>query len=317
MATPGARLIPSHCKVVGKLVLEGPLTREAIEAAALGKRAYRLTDFYCVTDGRGGWAVVGVRKRPGAALLLPVTRVEVLAMPGETAHVEDPAVDTTNPTAMLGAAERHAPAARCVVVQGEFNHMSFVIRDGTEVRVTAFDVVPPHPSKVAALARRALATTQLPVLLDEETADLAALAEGVPEGRRLLFPCRASGLRLGRDVEYLDEQPPVREGEDLVLVGCQLSERIFLERYGTAPPHVVTMCPLELASRTDRARWTLVKCCHEKGPFGFHGRVVAVPWSATRGDVAAALEEIVAREHAARGIPKERHGAAPRADPDG
>jgi len=297
-------LIPSHCKVVGKLVLDGPLTRESIETAARGKRAYKLTDFYCVTDGRGGWAVVGVRKRPGAALLLPVTHVEVLALPGETAHVEDPAVDTTNPAAMLGAAERHAPAARCVVVQGEFNHMSFVIRDGTEVRVTAFDVVPPHPSKVATLARRALATTTLPVLLEEETADLAGLAEGVPKGRRLLFPCRASGLRLGRDVDYLDEQPPVGKGEDLVLVGCQLSERIFLERYGFAPPHVVTMCPLELASRTDRARWTVVKCCHEKGPFGFHGKVVAVPWSATRGDVAAALEEIVAREHASRASAK-------------
>jgi len=314
-------LIPPHCKVVGKLVLEGPHTWVAIAAAARGRRAYKLTDFYCATDGKGAWAVVRVRKRPGAGLLLPVTGVEVLALPAETAHVVDPTVDTTNPAAMLAAAERSAPAARCVVVSGEFNHLSFVIRDGTEVRVTALDVVPPHPSKVAALARRALATEPLPVLLDEEAVDLAGLAEGVPAGGRLLFPCRASGLRLGRDVEYLDEQPPVREGEDLVLVGCQLSERIFLERYGFPPRTVVTMCPLELASRADRDRWTVVKCCREKGPFGFHGRVVAVPWSATRGDVAAALEEVVARDHAARGVPKERRRAGARAGagagPDG
>jgi len=292
-------LIPAHCKLVGKLVLEPPLTREAIERAAKGKLAYKLTDFYVATDGRD-WAVVRVRKAPGATLLVPVRSVKVLSAPDETAYAEDPTVDTTNPSAMLMAAERHAPKARCVVVQGEFNHLSFVVRDASEVRVLALDVVPPYPSKVAELARRALATTGLPVLLSEGRVELADMASSVGPHRRLLMPCRASGLSLDRPVDFLDERPPIARGEPVTLVGCQLSARIFEEHYGFPVPEAVTMCPAELAAAAGTDGWVLVKCCGEKGPFSFHGRVVHVPWSATRGDVAAALEEIVGRDHAER-----------------
>ncbi len=294
-------MIPTHCKVVGKLTLAGPLTREAIVAAAKGRLAYKLTDFYCITDG-SAWAVVRVRKAAGRSLLVPVRDVRVVAGPGETVYVEDPGVDTTNPSSMLMAAERHAPGARCVVVQGEFNHLSFVVRGGHEVRVTALDVVPPSPSKVAELARRALATTGLPVMLAEEAVDLAGIARDVPQDRRLMMPCRASGLDLDRPVDYLDEQPPLGEGEPVTLVGCQLSGRIFRERYGRDPDTTVTMCPLELAQSMRPQGWTLVKCCNEKGPYSLHGDVVAVPWSATRGDVAAALEEVVTRDRIERGV---------------
>jgi len=295
------RLLPSHCKSVGKLVLEPPLTGEAIERAARGKLAYKLTDFYAVTDGKA-WAVVRVRRAPGASLLVPVRSVRLLAAPEETAYVEDPTVDVTNPSAMVMAAERHAPKARCVVVQGEFNHLSFVVRDASEVRVLALDVVPPYPSKVAELARRALATTALPVILTEARVELADIAASVGEDRRLLMPCRASGLKLDRQVDFLDEQPPIGRGEPVTLVGCQLSARIFDERYGFPPPEALTMCPAELAAAIGTDGWVLVKCCNEKGPFSFHGRVVHVPWSATRGDVAAALEEIVTRDHSEREV---------------
>ena len=291
----GGPLIPSHCKVVGKLQLEGPITKECLIEAFRGRSAYKLTDFYCVTDGMA-WAVVKVRRAQRPRLLVPVEEVEVLSLPHETAYVEDPSVDVTNPTAMLEAAGAGAPDARCVVVQGEFNHLSFVLRDGSEVPVRVLDVVPPYPSKVLELARRALVCTPMPVVMEERSIDLVTLAEGVGASSRLMFPCRASGLDLDRAVEYLDELPDVAEGEDVVLVGCQLSERIFRAHYGFSPPRVITMCPLELALRDSHRGWTLVKCCKEKGPFGVHDRVVAVPWSATRGDVAAALADIVERE---------------------
>jgi hypothetical protein len=223
---------------------------------------------------------------------VPIESVEVLSLPADTVHVVEPSVDTTNPTAMYGVAQRFGDDVRAVVVQGEFNHMSFVIRDGSEVCVRVLDVVPPHPSKVAALAKRGLACRPLPILLEEETVDLVDLTEGIEPGARLLFPCRASGLELDREVEYLDEVPDLDEDEDVVLVGCNLSERIFRERYGRRPKMVVTMCPKELALSRDDDRWTLVKCCKEKGPFGIQGRVVAIPWSAAKGDAAAALEEI-------------------------
>ncbi len=288
-------MLPSHCKVVGKLHLDGPLTEDAILEAARGQMAYKLTEFYCVTDGED-WAVVSVRKGPGARLLVPVEGVEVLSLPRETVHVVDPSVDTTNPTSMYGVTRRFGDHVRAVVVQGEFNHLSFVLRDGAEVCVRVLDVVPPYPSKVAALAARGLACRPVPVVLEEETIDLRELAGGIPPGARVLFPCRASGLELDRDVEYLDEVPDLGEGDDVVLVGCGLSERIFRERYGRGPGRVITMCPVELALRSDDGLWTLVKCCKEKGPFGFHGRVVAIPWSASKGDAAAALEEVHRRE---------------------
>ena len=286
-------MIPSHCKVVGKLRLDGEITREAIGAAIADHRAYKLTDFYCVTNGED-WAVVSVRKGPGARLLVPIESVEVLSLPGETVHVVDPSVDTTNPTAMYSLAQRFGDEVRAVVVQGEFNHMSFVVRDGSHVTVQVLDVVPPYPSKVAVLAARGLACRPMPVVLEEETVELRDLAEGVDPGARLLFPCRASDMDLDRDVEYLDEVPDL--GDDrVVLVGCNLSVRIFREQYGRRPDRFVNMCPKELALARGDDRWTLVKCCKEKGPFSVYGRVVAIPWSATKGDAAAALEEIVSR----------------------
>ena len=284
-------MIPSHCKVVGKLRIDGAITGETIRERVDGERAYKLTEFYCVTNGED-WAVISVKKGPGARLLVPIEDVEVLALPAETEHVVDPSVDTTNPTAMYGLAQRFDSQVKAVVVQGEFNHMSFVIRDGADIRVRVLDVVPPYPSKVAVLAERGLACRPMPVVLDEETIDLRDLAKGIDPTARVIFPCRASGLELDREVEYLDEVPDLAEGEDVVLVGCNLSERIFRERYGRRPSQTVSMCPKELALSRDDGCWTLVKCCKEKGPFGIHGKVVAIPWSATKGDAAAALEEI-------------------------
>jgi hypothetical protein len=299
MVGTGGPLIPSHCKVVGKLHLDGPITLDIIMRSWKGKKAYKLTEFYCVTNGEE-WAVLRVRKAEGPRLLLPIEEVEVLALPDTTAYVVDPGVDTTNPTAMLEVADGMPEDVTCVVVQGEYNHMSFLIRDGDEVRVRVLDVVPPYPSKVSVLARRALDCRPLPVLLDSEEVDLKDLAKGLDPECRLFFPCRAGGLELDRPGEYLDEVPPLAEGEDVVLVGCNLSERIFREHYGRRPIKVITMCPKELALEGSHEGWTLVKCCKEKGPFGIHGHVVAIPWSATKGDTAAALEEIVQREKAGR-----------------
>jgi len=290
----GGPMLPSHCKVVGKLHVEGAITEEAIQERVVGKRGYKLTEFYCVTNG-DDWAVISVKKGPGARLLVPVERVEVLSLPHETEYVLDPSVDTTNPTAMYGVARRFDGDVKTVVVQGEFNHMSFVVRDGAEACVRVLDVVPPYPSKVAALAHRGLACRPIPVVLEEETIDLRDLARDIGPEVRVLFPCRASGLELDRDVDYLDEVPDLADNEEVVLVGCNLSERIFKEHYGRRPSRNVSMCPKELALARDDGRWTLVKCCKEKGPFGIHGKVVAIPWSATKGDAAAALEEIYDR----------------------
>jgi hypothetical protein len=280
--------------VVGKLRVEGPITADSLTQGFQGREAYKLTDYYCVTNG-DDWAVISIRRGSGARLLVPVEDVEVLALPDETVHVVNPEVDTTNPTSMLEEAAKVDGDAKCVVVQGEFNHLSFVLRDGSEVCVKVIDVVPPHPSKVATLARRALDCYPIPILLEEQTIELAELAKDVDPEARLLFPCRASGLDLDREVEYLDEMPDLSQDDDVTLVGCNLSERVFRARYGSAPTPTITMCPLELVAGREEDCWTLVKCCKEKGPFGIHGRVVAIPWSATKGDTAAALEEIYDR----------------------
>jgi hypothetical protein len=287
-------LIPSHCKVVGKIHIDGEITEKAILEGVEGKSAYKLTEFYCVTNGED-WAIISVKKDLGARLLVPIESVEVLSLPDETVLLVDPSVDTTNPTAMYGASRGFGDDVKAVVVQGEFNHMSFVIRDGAEVCVRVLDVVPPYPSKVAALASRGLACRPLPVVLEAETIDLRDLAEGIEPASRVLFPCRASGLDLDREVDYLDEVPPLGDDEDVVLVGCNLSERIFREHYGRRPTRTITMCPKELADDGQDDRWTLVKCCKEKGPYGVHGKVMAIPWSASKGDAAAALDEIYDR----------------------
>jgi hypothetical protein len=106
----------------------------------------------------------------------------------------------------------------------------------------------------------------------------------------VLFPCKASGLRSDRKIFYLDQVPPI--DEDVTLVGCDLSGRIFRSLYHRDIPRI-EMCPQELAPRDCKKR--LVKCCKVREGFQIKGGLAIVPWGATVQEVADAIKALFAR----------------------
>ena len=170
--------------------------------------------------------------------------------------VHDPAADTGIPTHLARVALERAAGARCVVVHGRYEHVSFIL-DPAPIPVRLVEVEPPRPAKLVDQVRRVLdvAHELPPVDLQPQTIDLASLA-GTRPADRYLSPCRGSGVAPeGAKVRYLDERPPL---EDWVLVGCQRSLDIHRWCYGSEPPYV-EMCPRELTRPSEIP--TLTKCC--------------------------------------------------------
>lgn len=285
-------LVPGRDRAVAVASVDVPLTEEALRERFLGRDAYRRTSFIVCRRGPEA-ALLRVTKASEHPLMAPIVDAVLLSGPGETAVVRDPGVDTGVPTQLARVAIREAPGARCVVVHGRYEHVSFIL-DPEPVPVRVVEVVPPRPPKLLDQARRVLEVAEdlPPVDLRAETIDLLGLARSRP-APRYLFPCRGSGAApAGAEVRYLDERPP---REDWVLVGCARSRELHRWFYGDEPPSV-EMCPRELlASGSVPASDvpTLAKCCLlESGVEEGRGAVV-VPWGATLEEVHEGLRVLV------------------------
>lgn len=287
-ARAGTRnLVPGRYRGVAVARVDVPLTADALTAHFLGREVYRRTRFVVARHG-GRTAVLRVERAPDPAepLFAPVTAVEVLAGPDETADLHVPEADTAIPSALTAAAAR-VPWARAVVVQGRYEHVNFVL-DPDPLRITVRDVVPPRPAKLYDQAARVLAVTEdlPPITLVAELTDLAALARTRPAAHYLL-PCRGGGNEVpGAELSYLDERPP---RADWTLVGCARSAQIHRWFYGGDAPRI-DFCPA-----SPPAPGLLTRCClHEDGPEYGPDRVT-VPWGASLAQVTDALRELARR----------------------
>ena len=281
-------LIPLPYRRVSVQRVSIPLNERAIRDYLLGKEAYRRTD-YIVLRGEAGAAVARVEKADSAPLFSPITAVEVLALPDTCVWVEDPQVDTGNPSAMAAKARALGLGVHTtLIVEGLYGHVNFLHHpDPLVIRV--FEVVPPEPPKLLALAQKVLtyATDLPPILLEPELVDLTTLASAHP-ARAYLFPCRASGLVGPGATFYLDERPPRR---DWVLIGCERSRQIHRHFYGSEP-FTVEMCPRRLVS--SRKEPTLLKCCLLEFEIEVEAHTAVVPWGATLQQVEQGLRALVA-----------------------
>jgi hypothetical protein len=180
------------------------------------------------------------------------------------------------------------------VVKGRAEHVSFFV-DEPPYELTVFDVVPPRPSKLEGLVSVSLETDLQDryVKLGVVTTDLNDIAKRVGSGR-VMFPCRASGLGRGTNVLFLDETPLLspEEVEEVTLIGCSLSARIFKAIYGKEPS-MVNICPQDLLKERAIDGPILVKCCKVKEGFESDGKVAVVPWGARSSEVTAALRTIL------------------------
>lgn len=280
--------MPSRYREVAVTSVDLPLVRERLREHFLGREAYRRTRYIAVR-GRDGAALIEVAKASEEPLFSPITAVEVLAGPAECAWLTSPDVDVGIPTQVCEAALEGVPGARCVVVQGRYEHVSFIL-DPEPVRIRVVEVAPPRPPKLLDQARRVLEVAEdlPPVRLEPEIVDIVELARQRPS-RQYLYPCRGSGAAPdGAEVFYLDERPSRR---DWVLVGCERSREIHRHFYGDEPPHL-EMCPSELVVPGDGP--VLTKCCQLEESIERDGLVVRVPWGATLAEVRAGIETVLA-----------------------
>ncbi len=276
-------VVPGQYRVVSVATVDFALTEDNLRRHFMGREVYRRTR-YIVVRHRGDTAVVGVSKDGEDRLMSVVTGVDMLALPNVCHFLNLPDVDTGIPSSLAGAARRYASGAHCAVVQGRYEHVSFIIEPSPlAVRVT--EVVPPAPAKLVDQAERVLALAEglAPIELVPDVVDIAVLAGQRPAPRYLL-PCRGSGVAIpGAEVAFLDERPPRQEW---TLIGCARSRALHQWFYGDLPD-TIELCP-RLRPRPPGTA-TLTKCCLLEDHNETNGDCVVVPWGATLELVGAGL----------------------------
>jgi hypothetical protein len=283
-------VVPGRYREVAVASVPGDLTAEALERHLLGREAYRRTRYVVARRGSES-ALVEVTKAEEGPLCSPIVGVRVLALPGECALVDAPDVDTGVPTQLARAARELAPDARCVIVQGRYRHVSFIL-EPAPIRVQVVEVVPPEPPKLLDQARRVLDVAERlpPVELVPALVDLTDLARerGAP---RYLLPCRGAGIRLeGAEVRFLDERP---EKQDWVLLGCDRSRELHRWFY-REDADAVDFCPRRVAGRLGGAMPVLTKCCLLEEHLERERTTVTVPWGASLDLVREGLDRVAA-----------------------
>jgi hypothetical protein len=288
------------CREVSVQDVAIPLTPEAITAYLMGKESYRRTDFIVLRAG-DDLAIAAVTRAEPEALFSPIVAVRVLALPHETAWVDDPTADVMNATHLARAARRGG--RRAAVVRGLYEHVNFVL-DSHALPLRVFDVVPPAPSKLSIMVRRVLDYADLPAIaVHEEAVDLHALLPADPAAGAappaqadarpftgILTPCRVEGFAPGVPVRSLDQRP--QGVEDDLLLGCHRSLEIYRHFYGREPAWV-NFCPRDLAPRDDTP--TVLKCCRFEFEHALEGVCLTVPWGATLRQLETALGALVER----------------------
>jgi hypothetical protein len=274
-------MLPGHCKDVAVKVVDFPLTKDNIDRAIVGKKAYTRCDHYILVNHKDR-AVVRIVKKEGKELFRDIIEHQILALPQDIVFVQDACVDVLNRPQMALMMKAHP--GKVVVVQGMFEHISFV-QPGEVLDLYVLDTVPPRPSKLSVLVGRAMAAglIDLPIVPVFEEIDVQKLGLGV-ETPAVLFPCEASGLTSSKETYYLDQMPAI--DKEVTMVGCDLSERIYRSRYHGQIERI-EMCPRELAPKDGRKR--LVKCCRVRNGHEIEGDLAIVPWGATVMEVAAAI----------------------------
>jgi hypothetical protein len=278
---------PDRYREVSVTDVDVPLEPGALGNLLASRPAYRRTRFV-VARSTAGVALLELRTRSSELLFVDVDDVVFLAGPDETAYLSLPGVDTAVPSALVRVAQ-DVPWARCVVVEGRYGHVSFVL-DPSPLRVHVLDVAPPWPAKLVDQVERLLETgDDLPdIVTTPHVVDLHDLLSRAPSDEYLL-QCRGGGMEVpGSSVSYLDQVPPRR---DWTLVGCARSRAIHDFFYGGEVRQIDT-CPRTLlrSQEVPAGDVLLTKCCLLEEHVEWEGRVVVVPWGASFGHLRDALD---------------------------
>ncbi|MCL2607299.1 MAG: hypothetical protein FWD92_01905 [Methanomassiliicoccaceae archaeon] len=273
-----------HCKDVSVRDVDVRLTEENISILMSDWKAYTRAEFVILRNG-SDHAVVRLMKEEGVNLFKKVIDFEIVSLPENTVFTDIPEADVVNVPAL--ASVQNAFPGKTVVVRGMFSHMSFVSNMNV-MRLNVADTVPPSPSKLGTLVRRALSTgfIEHPIIVSDIILDIT---ERIAEVRTeaVMFPCRVSGLTAGVPTYFLDESPHL--DHDVTLIGCDLSKRIFLSLY-KRDTEFVNVCPADHI--TDENVKTIVKCCKIAKGHLIEGNIAKVPWGATVPEIVDAVNDL-------------------------
>ena len=262
------------------------------------RNAYRRTRFVVARCGDRQSLIEVARGDDEDALFSDTLGARVVAGPDECAWITDPGLDCGIASHLAAAAAR-APTARCVIVEGQYEHISFLLNPDP-IFIEVMDIVPPVESKLLDQVRRVIDVAEdlppislLPNLIDSR----ALLAAEEPDCDEVLVPCRGGGVDVdGVRVSYLDERPG---RENWTLLGCQRSQQIHRWFYGEEAATQVDFCPRRfLAERTsDHPRIT--RCCLRESGIESTDSDVLVPWGASLDEVRLGLDRVLATRSAA------------------
>lgn len=287
-------VLPSRYRQVALTDRAASLALPDLAQYFIGREAYMRTRFIVVRH-EGDFALIEVDRPESKALFSNIQAIRLLAAPSECLYVVDPEIDCGVASQLALVASRH-PTVRCVIVEGRYSHVSFILNP-SPLQLRVLDIVPPFPSKLLDQVERVLADAEdlppivvKPILVDSR--EELALAQLPSE--HVLLPCRGSGIELqGTTVSYLDERPP---RHDWTLLGCERSHQIHRWFYGENLPTMVDVCPVRFAKDTATNGPLLTRCCLLQEGIEERSKGVFVPWGASLAEVRQAIETIVRKE---------------------
>lgn len=287
-----SNVMPSRYRQVALSTAVESLSPNWLAGHFVGREAYMRTRFIVARRG-DETALVEINRPASSALFSKIAGVRVLAGPDLSRYVFAPDVDTAVASQLARVASRYSDVS-CVVVEGRYSHISFLLNPAPLV-LRVFDIVPPFPSKLLDQVQRVLDVADdlppivaVPALVDSRS-ELAGACNPVPA--RVLLPCRGSGIEIdGSTVSYLDERPPIG---DWTLLGCERSQQIHTWFYGS-PAKIVDICPDRLLNGDGGADGhTLSRCCLIEEGVEERRHATFVPWGASLAEVRQAIEAIV------------------------
>ena len=281
------------------------LSPDDLVARFTGREAYRRTRFVVarLAGDPDRCALVELARDGSDDLFSPAVAARVLAPAEECVYVRDDGADPGVAFHLARVAERF-PDGSCVVVEGRYRHVSFLL-NADPVRVTVVDVVPPAPSKLADQVARVLDSAEdlPPISVREWIVDSRSLVSeaGAELSEGLIVPCRGGGIDIeGVAVSYLDERPSFAGS---TLLGCERSQQIHRWFYGEEAARTIDWCPRRLmdAERpggavAGAAGLVLSRCCMLEEGLEQRGQTVMVPWGATLDEVRRALRLLAGSE---------------------
>lgn len=288
-ATPN--VVPSRYRQVAVAGVDS-LDGDRLVEHFSGREVYMRTRFV-VARHQGRVALVEVRRLPSEELFTRTCAAQVLAGPEDCVLVVDDGLDTAVPSQLALAAER-VDGARCVIVEGAYSHVSFILNPAP-LRIRLLDVEPPGPPKLVDQIERVLAMSEelAPVVVTADVKDIKELLAAArdPAPAEVLIACRASGMDFpDSQVSFLDQRPPRRPW---TLLGCERSEQIHRWFYGEAPDRV-DVCPRQWID--DAGDPVITRCCLIQEGMETRPHCRIVPWGASLTEVETALRDLVAEE---------------------